>query len=127
MAIKNELNKLKEMDIWSLMLFVLYNYQNTAEYSSISELAYILDKKNLLKLCEYFGGTVIKIPTIEELETTLYAMLLYNYIHREGHPQNVAISLLHIENKHKLNKVLECYETLSDVMKNYELTPRGRI
>ena len=51
MAIKQELNKLKEMDVWSLMLFVLYNYQNIPEYSSISELAYILDKKNLLKLC----------------------------------------------------------------------------
>lgn len=28
----------------------------TNEYSSLSELAYILDKDNLLNLCEFFGG-----------------------------------------------------------------------
>lgn len=127
MAIKNELDKLNEMDIWSLMLFVLYNYQNIPEYSSISELAYILDKKNLLKLCEYFGGTTIKIPTIEELEVTLYAMLLYNYIHREGKSQEEAISLLHVESKHKLNDILSHYSCLKDVMSEYQLTSRGRI
>lgn len=127
MAIKQELNKLKEMDVWSLMLFVLYNYQNIPEYSSISELAYILDKKNLLKLCEYFGGSTIRIPTIHELETTLYAMLLYNYVHREQYDNDTAIAMLHIENKHKLNEILRYYDALSKVMEEYQLTARGRI
>lgn len=127
MAIKQELGKLKEMDVWSLMLFVLYNYQNVPEYSAISELAYILDKKNLLKLCEYFGGTTIRVPTIHELETTLYAMLLYNYVHREQKDKTTAIELLHVENKHKLNEILEYYDALVNVMDSYQLTPRGRI
>lgn len=127
MAIKQELGKLKEMDVWSLMLFVLYNYQNVPEYSAISELAYILDKKNLLKLCEYFGGTTIRVPTIHELETTLYAMLLYNYVHREQKDKTAAIELLHVENKHKLNEILEYYDALVNVMDAYQLTPRGRI
>lgn len=127
MAIKQELGKLKEMDVWSLMLFVLYNYQNIPEYSAISELAYILDKKNLLKLCEYFGGTTIRVPTIHELETTLYAMLLYNYVHREQKDKTTAIELLHVENKHKLNEILEYYDALVNVMDSYQLTPRGRI
>ena len=72
MAIKNELQKLHNIDIWSLMLFVLYNYQKVPEYSSISELAYILDERNLLKLCEYFGGQTIKIPTILIHNYSLY-------------------------------------------------------
>lgn len=127
MAIKQELNKLKEMDVWSLMLFVLYNYQNIPEYSSISELAYILDKKNLLKLCEYFGGSTMRIPTIHELETTLYAMLLYEYVHRERYDNDTAIAMLHVENKHKLNEILQYYDALSKVMEEYQLTPRGRI
>ena len=34
MSIKRELEKLKQLDIWSLMLFVLYNFQNMI-YSEI--------------------------------------------------------------------------------------------
>ena len=64
MTIKEELQKLHEPDIWSLLLFVLFKIKDIPEYSGISELAYILDRKNLLKLCEYFGGTTITMPTI---------------------------------------------------------------
>ena len=127
MAIRNELNKLHEVDIWSLMLFVLYNFQQVPEYSAISELAYILDKKNLLKLCEYFGGTTLKVPTIQELETVLYAMLLYNYIDREGKNEKEAISLLNMEDKSKLDSVLEYYKSLQQVMKDYQISSRGSI
>ena len=46
------------------------------EYSTLSELAYILDKKSLLKLCEYFGGITMTIPTIEDLENLTKSLLL---------------------------------------------------
>lgn len=49
------------------------------EYSSIAELVYILDKDNMLNLCEYFGGQTIKIPTIKELESLVYSLLLFQY------------------------------------------------
>ena len=65
MTIKEELNQLKETDVYSMLLFVLYKMRGIEEYSILSELAYILDKKNLLNLCEYFGGLTIKIPTID--------------------------------------------------------------
>jgi hypothetical protein len=47
------------------------------DYMVLSELVYVLDKDNLLKLCEYFGGSTIKIPTIKELESIVYSLLLY--------------------------------------------------
>ena len=68
MSINKELSKLKETDIWSLLMFVLYKVKDTEEYSSLSELSYVLDKRNMLKLCEYFGGSTLYIPTIDELE-----------------------------------------------------------
>ena len=80
MSINKELNKLKEPDIWGFMLFALYKVKDVPEYSSISELSYILDKPNLLRLCEYFGGCTITIPTVEELELMLYGLLLYQYV-----------------------------------------------
>ena len=61
-----DLTTLKEPDLYSLSMFTLYKLVDIPEYSSISELSYILDKTNLLKLCEYFGGTTIKIPTLND-------------------------------------------------------------
>ena len=46
MSIKKELSKFSEIDIWSMMCFVLFNVKQIPEYASISELCYILDKKN---------------------------------------------------------------------------------
>ena len=77
MKIKTEIAKLKEMDVYSLMLFALYKIKDIPEFSTLSEMAYVLDKDNLLKLCEYFGGLTIKIPTVEELQSIIYALVLY--------------------------------------------------
>ena len=126
MAIKNELEKLKQIDIWSLMLFVLYNFQKIPEYSSLSELAYVLDQKNLLKLCEYFGGQTLTIPTIDQLEETIYAMLLYQYIDIEKIEEKDALESLHVD-KSKEKMIKNCYRSLKYVLSNYDITPRGRI
>ena len=80
MKIKTELENLKEKDIYSLMLFALYKAQEIPEYASLSQLAYILDKDNLLKLCEFYGGLTIKIPTVKELEHLLYGLLMFQRI-----------------------------------------------
>ena len=74
--IREELTKLKDVDVYSLILFVLFKARNVPELASLSELAYVLDKDNLLKLCEYFGGQTITIPTITELEELVYSLVL---------------------------------------------------
>ena len=126
MSIKTELKKLKEVDIWSLMLFVLYNFQKIPEYSTLSELAYRVDEKTLLKLCEYFGGQTITIPTIDQLEETIYAMLLYQYTDIEHIPFEEALLLLRV-NKNQEKSIKNCYKTLKYVLSNYEITPRDKI
>ena len=126
MAIKRELEKLKQLDIWSLMLFVLYNFQKIPEYSALSELAYILDEKSLLKLCEYFGGQTIRIPTIDQMEETIYGMLLYQYVDIEKIPFEEAVLLLRVD-KPKEKAVKNCYKTLKYVLSNYEISSRESI
>ena len=82
--------KLKYIDVYSLMLFAMFKLRDIPEYASLSEMVYILDKDSLLKLCEYFGGLTIKIPTIEELESIrnkkfiipLLIMLLAATVHK---------------------------------------------
>ena len=61
MNIKTELDKLTTSDIYSLMLFALYKSNELPEYSTLSQLAYILDKEHLLQLCEVFGGLTINL------------------------------------------------------------------
>ena len=44
MKIKTELEKLKSVDIYSLLMFVLFKVKDVKEYSTMSELCYLLDK-----------------------------------------------------------------------------------
>lgn len=126
MAIKQELLQLKKMDIWSLMLFVLYNFQHIPEYSAISELAYVLDEKNMLRFCEYFGGQTLKVPTIDELEQTLYAMLLYQYVDIEHMSLDEGLLLLKLD-KAKVKDVKSCYNNVKKVLSSYSFKPREHL
>ena len=105
MSIKQELEKLKAPDLWSLMLFVLYKVRDIPEYSSLSELAYVLDEKNMLRLCEYFGGTTITIPTIDEMEKMIYGLLLYYYVEH----QNLIIHVFYFQYLNQLCYYYQIY------------------
>lgn len=118
MTIKEELNQLKETDIYSMLLFVLYQMKNLPEYSVLSELAYVLDKQNLLNLCEYFGGLTVTIPTIDELESLLNSLLMYQYIEIEGLTYDEAISKIGF-NSFDLRKVKKDYHKLSKLLESY--------
>lgn len=119
MRIKEEVNKLKSQDIYSLMLFALFKLKDVPEYSSLSELVYILDKDSLLKLCEYFGGMTIKIPTIQELESMVYLLLLYQYVNVDKIEYSEAIKLIGIESS-KLRKIKSQYSEMCKILDQYD-------
>lgn len=118
MSIKNELNNLKNADIYSLMLFTLYQCRNSNEYSGLSELAYILDEKNLLNLLEYFGGMTITIPKIEELELLLCGLSVYKSVNIDK--LSVEESLApYVNHTFKIEDIQNTYLKISDTMSNY--------
>lgn len=125
MSVKQELNNMHEQDVWSLMLFVLFKVKDIPECSSLSELAYILDKNNMLKLCEYFGGQTIRIPTIEELEVLTYSLLLYQYVVIEHIKYEDAI--LRLPSKCNIKEIKNTYKKMSDVLSNYQFSSRSRL
>ena len=125
MSIRNEGSKFSEIDLWSMMLFVLFKVKDVPEYSSLSELCYILDKKNFLKLCQYFGGTTITIPRIEDMEELLYGMLLYQYVDVEKIDYEKAITLIDKENIQK-SVIVDSYRKIKKVLDRYEFTPRSK-
>lgn len=123
MAIKSDLSMLKTKDIYSLILFALFKLRDTAEYSALSELAYLLDKESLFNMCEYFGGMTIKIPTISDLEVVVYALIMYTKIDIEGNKEDSVVSELNLAGK-DLTEVRKTYEKLKDVLKDYSFSGR---
>lgn len=118
MTIKNELNKLTEKDIYSLLLFAIYKSSNIPEYSTLSQLSFILDKSSLLNLCEIYGGITIKIPTIDDLERFLNALLLYERVDIEEN--DFEVSFENIKNKNEHSKtLLDDYNLIKECLKNY--------
>ena len=118
MTIKEELNSLKETDVYSMLLFLLYKIKDMEEYSVLGELAYVLDKKSLLGLCEYFGGLTITIPTIEELESLINSLMLYQYIELDGMSYDDAITKIGF-NSYDLRKVKKDYNKIMKILENY--------
>lgn len=118
MKISDELENLKLVDIYSLMMFALFKMQDIPEYSTLSELVYVLDKENLLKLCEYFGGLTLKIPTIDDLESLVFALLVYQKVDIENMPLEDALALA---NKKSLSvkKIKSDYIKLKEVLNEY--------
>ena len=108
------------------MLFVLFKVKEVPEYAGLSELAYILDKKNMLKFCEYFGGCTITVPRIDELEMLLYGMLLYQYIDIEHRTFENAIKLLNNDDL-DITVLKQNYRKIREVLKDYQFTSRGRV
>lgn len=124
--IKNNIAKLKESDAWSFLLFALFRTREIPEYTSLSELIYILDKDCLLKLCEYFGGQTISIPTITELEEMIYGLLLYELIDVDKLSEEEALKKLP-ENTLNKKQLQQAYIKIKEVLTAYEFNVRGSI
>ena len=69
------LEELDKKDIYSLILFCLYKLKNNPNYSTLSELIYVLDNENFIKFINYYGGQTITIPTITDLNNILTSLL----------------------------------------------------
>lgn len=123
--INNELDNLKNSDILSFILFTLFKLRESNEYSAISELAYILDKENLFRLCEYFGGLTITIPTVDDLEITLNALLLYKYV--DVDKIDFEEAYLNIKDGIDKLELKKCYLKIRELLQDYDISSRGKI
>jgi len=119
MGIKKHIKNLNEKEISSLILFNLYKLNEIPEYSTLSELPYILDMPNFLKLIEYYGGMTITLPTLDEYEDVLNTLLLYQYLNVDNIPENKARKLI-CERTSKPSKVFSLYDKLNNVLQNYD-------
>lgn len=120
MNMNSELDKLKTRDVYSLILFILYKIKNNEKYSTLSELAYIVDKESLLNICQYFGGLTITIPTIDEFEDILNVLLLYQKVDVEGRDLDKTLDDFGIRRRNKEN-MIRLYEQVQNILSNYKI------
>ena len=121
--IKDEIKKLKDIDLYSLSMFMLFKFTEVSEFAAISEIPYILDKDNTLRLCQYFGGRTIKIPTIDELYSMMSILLLYQYVNIDGKKYSEAVELIGFSSR-ELRKVKTAYTKLCKILNNYNIKSR---
>jgi hypothetical protein len=115
---KKNINKLKEADLYNLILYTIFRFTDDPNYSIISELIYAIDKDNLLKLCSTFGGCTITIPTILELKVFTNALLIYYTSITEHLTFNETYNKLKIDPSLK-KPILKIYKTVSEVVDEY--------
>ena len=120
-VINDTLKKLKEKDIYSLLLFTLFNLKNVEEYSTLSELVYVLNKEDFLNFCRVFGGTTIKVPTVDELIELLDALIIYGEVNLKHNDLEDTLKTNRIEFS---KEVKESYSKVCEVMSKYEFFPR---
>ncbi len=112
------LETLRYEDIFSLVLFALYRLRDDQQFSTLSEMAYIMDKQTLLNFLEYFGGSNIKVPTLADLRLMVNALLIYEMVDLRGHRFDESIKLLNLETE-KAGELLDAYKTVKEVIRNY--------
>jgi hypothetical protein len=119
--VQKSLNTLQISDIYSLMFFLLYKIQDIPEYATVSEMCYLLDGGNLLRLLTYFAGKTIKIPTEEELSILINALLLYQYVNLDGETFVQAQNkLTNVTTKQK-DKITELYLKIIPIINQYNI------
>jgi hypothetical protein len=116
--IKEKLDSLQLTDVYSLMLFSIFKMKDVPEYSTLSELAYILDRESLFNFLEYYGGTTIRVPTLQEFNQIIRALLLYQAVNLEDVDFNKAFKTL--EPEFQTNDTKETYFKIVKILDKYD-------
>ena len=110
-------------DTFSLVLFALYKIKSIPEYATLSELIYVLDENSIMKLCEYFGGMTIRIPTLDEFKRTIQALSIYQLVDIEGKPLATCIKQLDRDTAVQ-KEVRNLYLQIREVMEKYQFVSK---
>lgn len=64
-------------NLYSIALMLLYVLKDEDTYSDLSHLSFVLDRQNFNKFIDYFGGMTITVPTRDEVNSALKALIYY--------------------------------------------------
>lgn len=113
------LEEMDKKDIYSLILFVLYKLKQIPEYSTLSELTYVLDNENFIKLINYYGGKTIKIPSVNDLKNILDALLVYERTQNTEEPLEDVLKEVGV-NKRDKQEVIKLLTLIPELLNDYD-------
>ena len=113
------LEELDKKDIYSLILFCLYKLKNNPNYSTLSELVYVLDNENFIKFINYYGGQTITIPTINDLNNILTSLLALEDLENSDLNLDVILKKLDVKISDK-KQVVQNMQVLKELLTDYD-------
>ena len=119
--IVESLNSLDKTDVYSLMLFTLYKMHDIPEYSTLSELCYVLDGDNLSKFLSYYGGLTIKVPTLKDMRLITQALMLYQYVNLEKGEFEEALEAV-CGDEFSEEEIKTVYKKILEIVADYEFS-----
>ena len=116
----SELNEivsnLQKQDVYAIVCSFLYDLKDIPEYSTLSELCYLLNKESFMNLINYFGGQTVRIPTKQELSDMIQILLLFQFYEIEKRPWKDAVLLAGFDSskgKYAKNQLEKLKETMA--------------
>lgn len=113
------LEELDKKDIYSLLLELLIRMKGDPKYSTLGELAYILDNENFIKFLNYFGGQTITVPTVKQLSGVLAAITVYVYQQDGDKPLPEVMKEVGVAPRDR-DEVLEVLNLIPQLVTNYD-------
>lgn len=107
---KRKLPVTEELD-FHYLLSLMPPLKDEPEFAWLPELFSIIGHEKLLLLCKYCGGETIKIPTIDELLTSIHSLQWFYdvYIKKEK-----SYDMIPLEYLHHVAKIEEIYSAGND-------------
>lgn len=113
------LEELDKKDIYSLILFVLYRLKEKPEYSTLSELVFILDNESFINFLNYYGGTTITVPTVKEFKDIVDALMYYERAINTDMREDEIFKDLNIDIKRK-PEILKVVNIIINLIEEYD-------
>lgn len=105
-----------EQDIYYVSILMLSLATGRSIYSDVAELALLLDKESFKNLIGYYGGSTVRIPTSDEVISSMEAALLYYYTEVLNYSMEDALKKTGIEktNKRISHRILRIKELINN-------------
>lgn len=113
------LEELNKKDIYSLILFVLYKLKDNPNYSTLSELIYILDNDSFSRFLAYYGGSTITIPTIDDVRKVFNAICFFERKNNTEMSDDEILADLNIKKKDYLD-ILNTVSIIENLLEEYD-------
>ena len=113
------LEEMDKKDISSLILFALYKLKDVPEYSTISELPYILDSDSFIRFLNYYGGKTVKVPTVDEFNKIVDSILVYSIKENDGKTIEEACTEVGVVTRDKA-AVMQTVKLLGELLSEYD-------